>query len=96
MFLSEICWRSGVPIEGEQEGESRPFRGRKGQVFPACEPRERVTPEALKRRDNGFPLIKTSSERKGIWSPHFQTLKQRGKVLPEKGIVSLFQLWYGG
>ncbi len=28
------------PIEGEQEGESRPFRGRKGQVFPACKPRK--------------------------------------------------------
>jgi hypothetical protein len=22
LSLSEICWRSGVPIEGEQEGES--------------------------------------------------------------------------
>ncbi len=40
MFLSEICWRSGVPFEGEQEGEGRSFRDRKGQAFPACEPRK--------------------------------------------------------
>jgi len=29
----------GGPIEGEQEGESPPFSGGKGQVFPTCEPR---------------------------------------------------------
>ena len=40
LFLSVICWKSGVPFEGEREGESRPFRGRKGQVFPICEPRK--------------------------------------------------------
>jgi len=40
MFLSETCWSSGVPIEDEQEGESPPFRGGKGQTFPACEPRK--------------------------------------------------------
>ncbi len=40
LFLSVIGWRSEVPIEGEQEGESRPFRGRKGHVFCACEPRK--------------------------------------------------------
>jgi hypothetical protein len=40
LFVSAICWRSGVPFEGEQGGESRPFRGRKGKVFPTCEPRE--------------------------------------------------------
>ena len=40
MFLSETCWSSGVPIEGEQEGEGQPFRGWKGQVFPTCEPRK--------------------------------------------------------
>jgi hypothetical protein len=28
--MSEVCWRSGEPIEGEQEGESRSFRDRKG------------------------------------------------------------------
>ena len=40
LSMSEICWRSGVPIEGEREGESRPFGGRKGQVFPARESRK--------------------------------------------------------
>ncbi len=40
LFLSANCWRGGVPIEGKQGGESRSFRGRKGQVFPACEPRK--------------------------------------------------------
>ena len=40
LSMSEVCWRSGGPIEGEREGESRPFRGRKGQVFPACGPRK--------------------------------------------------------
>jgi len=40
LSLSEICWRSGVPIEGERGGESRSFRDRKGQVFPAREPRK--------------------------------------------------------
>jgi|GEM_PF-3383355 len=30
MFLSEICWSSGVPIEGEQKGENQPFSGWKG------------------------------------------------------------------
>ncbi len=40
LSLSVNCWRGGEPIEGEQGGESRPFRGRKGQVFPACEPRK--------------------------------------------------------
>ena len=40
MSLSEVCRRSGVPIEGEREGESRSFRDRKGQVFPAREPRK--------------------------------------------------------
>ena len=53
MSLSEVCWRSGEPIEGEREGESRSFRDRKGQVFPARDP-ERVTLEALKRRDKGL------------------------------------------
>ena len=38
--MSEFCWRSGVPIEREQEGENRSFRDRKGEVFPACEPRK--------------------------------------------------------
>jgi len=28
--LSVNCWRGGLPIEGEQEGESQPFRGWKG------------------------------------------------------------------
>ncbi len=40
LSLSVIYWRSGVPIEGEQGGEGQPFRGWKGQVFPACEPRK--------------------------------------------------------
>jgi len=40
LSLSEVCWRSGVPIEGEREGESRSFRDRKGKVFPAREPRK--------------------------------------------------------
>ena len=40
LSLSEICWRSGAPIEGEREGESRSFRDRKGKVFPAREPRK--------------------------------------------------------
>ena len=40
LSLSKICWWSGVPIEGEREGESRSFRDRKGQVFPAREPRK--------------------------------------------------------
>jgi len=53
LSLSEVCWRSGEPIEGEREGESRSFRDRKGQVFPARDP-ERVTLEALKRRDKGL------------------------------------------
>ncbi len=53
MSLSEVCWKSGVPIEGEREGEGRSFRDRKGQVFHARNP-ERVTLEALKRRDKGF------------------------------------------
>ncbi len=38
--MSVICWRSGVPIESEQEGESQPFRGWKGEAFPACELRK--------------------------------------------------------
>jgi len=38
--LSVNCWRGGEPIEGERGGESRPFRGRKGKVFPACESRK--------------------------------------------------------
>ena len=30
LSLGVNCWRGGVPIEGEQEGESQPFRGWKG------------------------------------------------------------------
>jgi hypothetical protein len=30
LSMSEICRRSGVPIEGKQEGEGQPFRGWKG------------------------------------------------------------------
>jgi len=40
LSMSVNCWRGGEPIEGERGGENRPFRGRKGQVFPACEPRK--------------------------------------------------------
>jgi hypothetical protein len=40
LSMSIFCGRCGVPIEGEQEGESHLFRGWKGQVFPACEPRK--------------------------------------------------------
>jgi hypothetical protein len=68
--MSEICWRSGVPIEGEREGENRSFRDRKGKVFPACEPRE-----------GHFG----SAEAKGQWclletheTPEIYPLEQRG------------------
>jgi hypothetical protein len=30
LSMSEICRRSGVPIEGKQKGEGQPFRGWKG------------------------------------------------------------------
>jgi len=46
----------GVPIEGEQGGESQPFRGWKGQVFTFLSSPERVTAEAVKRRDKGIHL----------------------------------------
>jgi|GEM_PF-2042599 len=54
MFLSETCWSSGVPIEGEQEGESQPFSGWKGYVFPTCESRKGrcVSREAKRLRDS--------------------------------------------
>jgi hypothetical protein len=40
---------------------------RKGQVFPTCEP-DRVTAEALKRRNNGFSLRDQTLQRKSIGS----------------------------
>jgi hypothetical protein len=40
VFLNETCWSSGVPIEDEQEEESQPFSGWKGQAFPTCELRK--------------------------------------------------------
>jgi len=64
VFLSEICWRSGVPIEGEQEGEGRSFRetGR-GKHSPPASP-ERVTSEALSEGIPAFPP--TTSGNSGI------------------------------
>jgi len=53
LFLSEVCWKSGVPTEGEREGESRPFRGRKGRVFPARESRKGHF-GSIERGDKGF------------------------------------------
>ena len=53
LSLSVNCWRGGVPIEGEQGGESQALRGLKGPVFPACE-LGRVTSKVLKRKDEGF------------------------------------------
>ncbi len=53
MRLSVICWRNGVPIGGERsrrKGESQSLRLEAARI-----PRdhERVTSEALRRRDNG-------------------------------------------
>ncbi len=53
LSLSEICWRSGVPIEDEREGESRSLGTGRGKYSPPASP-ERVTPKVLKRRDKGF------------------------------------------
>ena len=43
------------------------FRAGKGQAFPDCEP-DRVTAEALKRRNNGFSLRDLTLDRKSIGS----------------------------
>jgi hypothetical protein len=40
VFLNEFGGSGGAPTEGEQGGESPPFRAGKGQVFPPWEPRE--------------------------------------------------------
>jgi hypothetical protein len=85
LSLSEICWRSGVPIEGEQEGESRPFEAGRGKYSPPASP-ERVTPEALKRRDNGFPLIKTFSEQRR--ASFFETSSERLEAESEMSKVN--------
>jgi len=55
LSLSEICWRSGAPIEGEREGESRSFRDRKGKVFPAREPRKGHSASTEAKGQGVFP-----------------------------------------
>ncbi|MFH1623981.1 MAG: hypothetical protein ABID54_02350 [Pseudomonadota bacterium] len=46
MSHGEMCWSSGVPIEGEQEGESQPEEAGRGKYSPPASS-ERVTGEAL-------------------------------------------------
>ncbi|MFH1623925.1 MAG: hypothetical protein ABID54_02065 [Pseudomonadota bacterium] len=53
MSHGEICSRSGVPIEGEQEGESQPEEAGRGKYSPPASP-ERVTAEALSGGIKGF------------------------------------------
>ncbi|MFH1626466.1 MAG: hypothetical protein ABID54_15105 [Pseudomonadota bacterium] len=53
MSLGEICWSSGVPIEGEQEGESQPEEAGRGKYSPPASP-ERVTAEAVSEGIKGF------------------------------------------
>ena len=50
-----------------QEEENPAFRAGKRQVFPTCEP-DRVTAEALKRRNNGFSLPDLGLQRRLIGS----------------------------
>ncbi|MFH1624256.1 MAG: hypothetical protein ABID54_03765 [Pseudomonadota bacterium] len=53
MSRGEICWSSGVPIEGEQEGESQPEEAGRGKYSPPTSP-ERVTAEAVSEGIKGF------------------------------------------
>ncbi len=46
---------SGEPIEVSRKGKAPPLERGRGKAFPACEP-DRVTAEAVKRRNNGFAL----------------------------------------
>jgi hypothetical protein len=54
-FISErkLAGSSGAPIEVSRKGKAPPLERGRGKVFPACEP-DRVTAEAVKRRNNGF------------------------------------------
>jgi hypothetical protein len=85
LFLSEVCWKSGVPTEGEREGEGRPFRGRKGQVFPAREPRKGHF-GSIERGDKGFFQGEFLSAAK---SDFFETLREK---LEAEGEMSNFKI----
>ncbi|MFH1624345.1 MAG: hypothetical protein ABID54_04215, partial [Pseudomonadota bacterium] len=49
------CWSSGVPIEGEQEGESQPEEAGRGKYSPPAIP-ERVNAEAVSEGIKGFTI----------------------------------------
>ena len=53
----------GYPSRVSRKGKAGPLEAGRGKHSPPASP-ERVTPEVLKRRDNGFPFISTFSERK--------------------------------
>ncbi|MFH1623754.1 MAG: hypothetical protein ABID54_01180 [Pseudomonadota bacterium] len=63
MSHGEICWSSGVPIEGEREGEGQPEEAGRGKYSPPANP-ERVTAEVLERRDKGVHVHRPSPKRK--------------------------------
>jgi hypothetical protein len=65
-------------------------RAGKGQVFPACEP-DRVTAEALKRRNNGFSLRDLTLQTESIGS---LSLIKVCKETPEKPLLDLPNLPY--
>jgi hypothetical protein len=67
------------------------FRAGKGQVFPTCEP-DRVTAEALKRRNNGFSLRDLTLQRKSIGS---LSLIKIFKETPVNLKVAIFKLITG-
>jgi hypothetical protein len=76
--MSEICWRSGVPIEGE--GKAGPSEAGRGKYSPPANP-ERVTSEALKRRDNGVLSRKIESVMK---SKGYRNPANKNQETPEK------------
>jgi hypothetical protein len=57
-----------------RKGKAGPLEAGRGKYSPPASP-ERVTPEALKRRDNGFSLIGTFSERRR--TSFFETSRER-------------------
>jgi len=88
LLLSVICWRSGAPIEGEQEGESQPFRGWKGQVFPACNPRKGHF-GSIEAKGQGSPSQKylISNEIKELQKNLLQNPGNSGKITEFRGLL---------
>jgi hypothetical protein len=87
-YAEEVGYPSRVsgacPERSRRKGEGRPFRGRKGQVFPTCEPRKGHF-ESMKAKGKWCPFQKAKSI---ILSIDYREIGNERQEPPEPGALT--------